>query len=83
MRRIAAREARNRFGRLLDASQGAPVLVTRKDRPVSVLMSVQQYERLRGAGWERLTRTMDALGREAAASRLTESGLEALLADES
>lgn len=59
------------------------MLVTRKDRPVSVLMSVQQYERLRGAGWERLTRTMDALGREAAASRLTESGLEALLADES
>lgn len=83
MRRIAAREARNRFGRLLDASQRAPVLVTRKDRPVSVLMSVQQYERLRGAAWERLTQTMDALGKDAAANGLAESELNALLADES
>ena len=82
MRRIAAREARNSFGRLLVASQSAPVLVTRKDRPVSVLMSVQQYERLRGAAWERLTQTMDAVGREAAAHGLTESELNALLADE-
>ena len=59
------------------------MLVTKKDRPVSVLMSVQQYERLRGVAWERLTQTMDALGREASASGLTESGLNALLADES
>ena len=83
MRRIAAREARNRFGRLLDACQSAPVLVTRNDRPVSVLVSVAQYERLRGSAWEGLTRTMDALAKEAAADGLTESGLEALLADES
>ena len=83
MRRIAAREAKNSFGRLLDASQRAPVLVTKKDRPVSVLMSVQQYERLRGAAWERLTQTMDALGREATANGMTESELNALLADES
>ena len=83
MRRIAAREAKNSFGRLLDASQSAPVLVTKKDRPVSVLMSVQQYERLRGAAWERLTQTMDALGREATANGMTESELNALLTDES
>ena len=83
MRRMAAREAKNSFGRLLDASQSAPVLVTKKDRPVSVMMSVQQYERLRGAAWERLTRTMDALAKEATDSGLTESELTALLADES
>ena len=83
MRRIGAREARNRFGRLLDACQSAPVLVTRRDRPVSVLMSVAQYERLRGGAWEGLTQTMDALGKEAAARGLGESGLSVLLADES
>jgi len=83
VRRIAARDARNAFGHLLDASQSAPVLVTRKDRPVSVMMSVEQYERLRGAAWERLTRTMDALGEDGAASGLTESELSALLADQS
>ena len=46
------------------------------------MMSVQQYERLRGVAWERLTATMDALGEEASANGLTKTRLEALLADE-
>ena len=83
MKEIAAREAKNRFGHLLDAAQSAPVRVTRKGRPVGMMMSVQQYERLRGIAWERLTATMDALGEEASANGLTETGLETLLADES
>ncbi len=52
-------------------------------RPVGVMMSMQHYERLRGAVWERLAATMDATGEEASANGLTEDGLEALLADES
>ena len=83
MKEMAAKDAKNRFGRLLDAAQSAPVRVTRNGRSVGVMMSVQQYERLRGAAWERLTATMDALGKEASARGLTEAGLEALLADES
>ena len=83
MKEIAARDAKNRSGRLLDAVQSAPVRVTKKGRAVGVMMSMQQYERLRGAAWERLTMTMDALGKEASANGLTDAGLEALLADES
>ena len=83
MKEIAARDAKNRFGRLLDAVQSAPVRVTKKGRAVGVMMSMQQYERLRGAAWERLTVTMDALGKEASANGLTAAGLEALLANES
>ncbi len=82
MKEIAAREANNRFGYLLDAAQSAPVCVTKKGRAVGVMMSVQQYERLRGAAWERLTATMDALGGEASAKGLTQAQLEVLLADE-
>ena len=82
MKEIAARDAKNRFSHLLDTAQSAPVRVTRKGRAVGVMMSMQQYERLRGAAWERLTATMDALGEEASAKGLTEAGLEALLADE-
>lgn len=40
VREIAAREARNSFGRLLDAVQSAPVRVTRKGRAVAVMMSM-------------------------------------------
>ena len=83
MKEVAAREAKNRFGHLLDDVQSAPVRVTRRGRAVGVIMSVQQYERLQGAAWERLTATMDALGEEACANGLTEARLEALLADES
>ena len=81
MKEISARDAKNRFGYLLDAVQSAPVRVTKKGRAVGVIMSVQHYERLRGAAWERLTMTMDALGEEASASGLTEAKLKALLAD--
>ncbi len=83
MKEIAARDAKNRFGYLLDAVQSTPVRVTKKGRAVGVMMSVQHYERLRGAAWERLTMTMDALGEEASAKGLTEAKLKALLADES
>ena len=83
MKDIAARDAKNRFGLLLDAVQSAPVRVTKKGRAVGVMMSIQHYERLRGAAWERLTATMDALGKQASANGLTDSGLETLLADDS
>ena len=82
MRKIAARDAKNRFGYLLDAAQSAPVRVTKYGRAVGVMMSMQHYERLRAAAWERLTMTMDALGEEASANGLTEAGLKTLLADE-
>ena len=83
MKEIAAREAKNRFGQLLDAAQTAPVRVTKKGRPVGVVMSMQQYERLRGAAWARLTETMDRLGAEAASRGLTEAELDVLLSDDS
>ena len=66
MREIAAKEAKNRFGQLLDATQRSPVCITKHGRAVGVMMSVDQYERLRGAAWDRLSQTMDRIGREAA-----------------
>lgn len=83
MKEITARDAKNRFGLLLDASQRAPVLLTKRGRGVSVVMSVEQYERLRSAAWERLAATMDVLGEEAARNSLTPALLSELLADES
>ena len=55
--KIAARDAKNRL--VTWACLSAPVRVTKSER--SVMMSMQHYERLRGAAWERLL-TMDRLG---------------------
>ena len=83
MRDITAREAKNRFGQLLDAAQRTPVRVTRNGRAVTVMLSTELYDQLRGAAWERLAATMDAMGEEATARGLTEAKLDALLADDS
>lgn len=83
MRQITATEAKHRFGRLLESAQAAPVRVTRHGRPVGVVMSMRQFEQLRGAAWERLSATMDTMGRKASDKGLTDDVLESLLADES
>lgn len=39
-------EAQNRFGQLIDAAQREPITVTRRGRPVLMLLAVQDYEAL-------------------------------------
>ena len=82
MREVTARDAKNRFGQLLDAAQRTPVSVTKNGRAVTVMLSTQLYDQLRGSAWDRLASTMDAMGEEASARGLTDAKLEALLADD-
>ena len=46
MKTITAAEAKNGFGRYLDAVQRAPVVITKKDRPVAVTFSYEDAEDL-------------------------------------
>ena len=46
METISATNARSGFERLLDAAWHGPVTIERNGRPVAVLMSVEEYERL-------------------------------------
>jgi len=83
MRTISSLDAKNRFGQLLNAAQRAPVTVTKKGRPAAVVMSIEDYERMRGVAWERLFETMAAARKQAAERGLTDELLDELLADES
>ena len=83
MMEIVAKEAKNRFGYLLEAAQRAPVRVTEQGRVVGVMMSVDQYERLKGAAWDWLSQIMNRIGVEAIEAGLTDVELGSLLADES
>jgi prevent-host-death family protein len=46
MRIITSADAKNSFGELIDLARAAPVAVTKYDRPVVVVMAVEEYERL-------------------------------------
>jgi prevent-host-death family protein len=83
MRTISSINAKTRFGQVLDAARRAPVTVTRKGRPAAVVLSVEDYERLRGAAWQRIAETMATAHRQAAERGLTDEVLAQLLADES
>ena len=46
MRILSAKDAKYGFGRLIDLVRGEPVTVVRHGRPVVVVMSVEEFERL-------------------------------------
>jgi antitoxin Phd len=46
MKEIAATEAKNRFGHLLEMAMSEPIAIGKKDRHVAVILSVAEYQRL-------------------------------------
>ena len=46
MQSMTAKDAKYGFGRLIDLARAEPVLVAKHGRPVVVVMSVEEYERL-------------------------------------
>lgn len=46
MKTLSARDAKNRFGYLIDTARQEPVSVEKHGRPVVVVLSVEDYERL-------------------------------------
>lgn len=42
---MPAAEAKTKFGVLLDTVQREPVTISKKGRPVAVMMSIEEYER--------------------------------------
>ena len=44
---MSARDAKNGFGRLLDNARSEPVMIEKHGRPVVVVNSVEEYDRLR------------------------------------
>jgi|TARA_R110000772_G_scaffold90990_11_gene187454 prevent-host-death family protein len=49
MKTLSARDAKNRFGYLIDTARQEPVSVEKHGRPVVVVLSIEDYERLTNA----------------------------------
>ena len=80
VRTISATEAKQRFAAMLDAAQREPVEIRRQDRPAAVLISPEEYDRLRGLAVSEFQRFCDQVGKKAVARGLTEKKLAAILA---
>ncbi|MDA8347331.1 MAG: type II toxin-antitoxin system Phd/YefM family antitoxin [Pseudomonadota bacterium] len=47
MRTISAKDAKYNFGELIDLARATPIAITKYDRPVVVVMAVEEFERLK------------------------------------
>lgn len=48
MKSMSARDAKNAFGLLLDTARAEPVAIEKHGRPVVVVVSIEEFERLSG-----------------------------------
>lgn len=81
METFSATEAKQAFGELLDTARRAPVVIQRQGRDVAVLLSVQEFERLRGLRRQAFDKICEDIAREAQKRGMTEEILEDLLSD--
>ena len=80
MKTMSATAASKEFGRFIDAAQREPVLLTKKDRPVAVTVSIADWEELLSL---RIERGIAAGLADVAAGRvveMTDAALEQRLA---
>ena len=82
MKKVAATEAKNRLGAILDDAQREPVIIQRQDRDVAVVISMAEFERIRSRNVAAFLEASKALAAEAKAKGLTAKKLASLLADE-
>lgn len=83
MKHVSATEAKQRFAAIIDAAQQEPVAIRRQNREVAVVLSIREYDRLRGLNVQEFENFCDAMAVRVRERGLTEAALDALLADES
>ena len=81
MQKMSATDVKQGFGAALDAAQREPVFIHKQNRDVAVLMSMQEFEKLRGLLLDVFDRLAEAVAAKAAARGMTEETLAQLMKD--
>ena len=83
MRSVLSAEAEKDFDRLLKVGEREPTFIRDKNCDVAVVISPEEYERLRRIKVDRFNATCDRIAAEAKARGMTEEILAEILADDS
>ncbi len=81
MRRIAATEAKNRLGALIDDAQREPIIIRKQDRDVAVILSMAEFERMRSSNARAFIELRNEVAEAARGKGLTAKRLSQLLAN--
>ncbi len=81
MKSVAATEAKNRLGAILDEAQREPIVIRRQDRDIAVVMSMADYERLKSGNVSAFLELRNQVASQAEAAGLTEARLAKILTD--
>ena len=79
MKSFSATAAKQRLASVLDAAQREPVIIRRQNRDVAVVMSAEEYERIRSSNVAEFRRFCDRVAAKAKARGMTASRLKKLL----
>jgi prevent-host-death family protein len=82
MKTVAATDAKNRLGAILDEAQREPIVIRRRDREIAVVLSMADYERLRTGNIQAFLDLRKEIAGEARTKGLTEKRLAQLLKDD-
>ena len=79
MKTVAATEAKNRLGAILDEAQREPIVIRRQDRDIAVVLSMADYERLRDGNIQAFLDLRNDVVAQATANGLSDERLAELL----
>jgi prevent-host-death family protein len=79
MKSVPATEVERRLGAILDDAQREPIVIRREDRDVAVVISMEEYERLRSGKVQAFIDLRTEIAAEAASRGLTEARIADLL----
>ena len=79
MKYITANEAKQSFGQVMETAQREPVIVKKHNRPAAVIISPQEYDRMRNTNLREFTDFREQVAGKAKKKGLTSKELSKLL----